>query len=600
MRTPPWPTDATNDCISSSLSSQVHLFLESCRQAMGSKQTKPVEPDIKVRPQPPDETDERRSAGRFSVSSSVDIVPQLEDNDNIRGSSVRSSMAMKDGPAAYWLPDNKSDECQLCEATFSFFRRRHHCRSCGGLFCTSCSSRKDVVPHRGYYTKPVRVCDLCFTKAAANAPSATQPRRSFAAGSRASASDLDSRASDDVSRPSRSRSAPVTPRGGQRSEGLSWKDPLFQSKNQPDDAAAARTTENPSKQKDAANVPHINATCPVSRGRSMPVDLVRCMLHFAACEQRKRTALGLKLVPSSIWRSVMDYLPPLHVIDWRRTEAGLERAGLVSAASVCRATGDFSLCVSEFGQCLNFLLTPPVETGVSTAVLVVHTVSWKPEVHSGTATGRPAALKPELLQLFVDRLERSMVMALVHESAFGGARRASPMPSPRQGTRAQTSDPSSVVGSPMALGTSRAPSVGINFHAELLLPGVGAEPDVPLTVEGYLTDGDKTGTLLRVQHLVRLTFDGQSRAVVFTVSRLTAPQLPRFAQTPTATPQNSSRRIHGSEDVGANFSANANNVTVSSQTPRGAAGRWFPMIGVAGALLRDSRLHSETTVDVVF
>ena len=40
------------------------------------------------------------------------------------------------------------------------FRRRHHCRACGGIFCDACSGNKlAFVP--GYDQKPLRVCDGC-------------------------------------------------------------------------------------------------------------------------------------------------------------------------------------------------------------------------------------------------------------------------------------------------------------------------------------------------------------------------------------------------------------------------------------------------------
>ncbi|EKF38778.1 hypothetical protein MOQ_001009 [Trypanosoma cruzi marinkellei] len=41
---------------------------------------------------------------------------------------------------AQWKPDNASKKCDSCAKRFEFFRRRHHCRICGGLFCYSCSN----------------------------------------------------------------------------------------------------------------------------------------------------------------------------------------------------------------------------------------------------------------------------------------------------------------------------------------------------------------------------------------------------------------------------------------------------------------------------
>lgn len=38
-----------------------------------------------------------------------------------------------------WTPDEHSSQCQGCKAQFSLTRRKHHCRSCGEIYCKSCS-----------------------------------------------------------------------------------------------------------------------------------------------------------------------------------------------------------------------------------------------------------------------------------------------------------------------------------------------------------------------------------------------------------------------------------------------------------------------------
>jgi len=59
-----------------------------------------------------------------------------------------------------WVPDTEASVCRLCEVPFTFFRRRHHCRSCGQVVCNDCSMRRRVVD-RVDPNKLVRVCDLC-------------------------------------------------------------------------------------------------------------------------------------------------------------------------------------------------------------------------------------------------------------------------------------------------------------------------------------------------------------------------------------------------------------------------------------------------------
>ncbi|KAG9392836.1 FYVE zinc finger [Carpediemonas membranifera] len=57
-----------------------------------------------------------------------------------------------------WLSDENSASCMLCDAEFSFFNRRHHCRRCGRLFCNSCMKTGIWV---GKETVLERVCNLC-------------------------------------------------------------------------------------------------------------------------------------------------------------------------------------------------------------------------------------------------------------------------------------------------------------------------------------------------------------------------------------------------------------------------------------------------------
>ena len=65
-----------------------------------------------------------------------------------------------DGTATKWMPNEHSDQCLICEKAFSsVFRRKHHCRSCGGLVCSKCSPDKHYV--HGYKDQRVRVCMRC-------------------------------------------------------------------------------------------------------------------------------------------------------------------------------------------------------------------------------------------------------------------------------------------------------------------------------------------------------------------------------------------------------------------------------------------------------
>ena len=64
-----------------------------------------------------------------------------------------------------WTPDKMASECKKCNKEFSITRRKHHCRSCGQIFCNQCSDHVLPLPSDtagGQLGKPVRVCDICW------------------------------------------------------------------------------------------------------------------------------------------------------------------------------------------------------------------------------------------------------------------------------------------------------------------------------------------------------------------------------------------------------------------------------------------------------
>ncbi|XP_024423386.2 zinc finger FYVE domain-containing protein 26 [Desmodus rotundus] len=61
-----------------------------------------------------------------------------------------------------WVPDESQSVCMVCcREHFTMFNRRHHCRRCGRLVCSSCSAKKMVV--EGCRENPTRVCDQCYS-----------------------------------------------------------------------------------------------------------------------------------------------------------------------------------------------------------------------------------------------------------------------------------------------------------------------------------------------------------------------------------------------------------------------------------------------------
>ncbi|KAK9025210.1 hypothetical protein V6N11_065106 [Hibiscus sabdariffa] len=69
----------------------------------------------------------------------------------------------------FWMPNHRCRVCYDCDAQFTLFNRRHHCRLCGRVFCAKCTANS--VPAPSYDPRnpleeqeTVRVCDYCFNQ----------------------------------------------------------------------------------------------------------------------------------------------------------------------------------------------------------------------------------------------------------------------------------------------------------------------------------------------------------------------------------------------------------------------------------------------------
>ena len=59
-----------------------------------------------------------------------------------------------------WMRDSDTRTCLCCEAVFTTFRRRHHCRYCGLVFCNNCTSKKkEKIQGKSLQ----RICIKCYS-----------------------------------------------------------------------------------------------------------------------------------------------------------------------------------------------------------------------------------------------------------------------------------------------------------------------------------------------------------------------------------------------------------------------------------------------------
>lgn len=59
----------------------------------------------------------------------------------------------------YWIPDSETTFCMQCNMKFSFIKRRHHCRACGQVLCSTCCSLKSKLEYMG--DVEARICIQC-------------------------------------------------------------------------------------------------------------------------------------------------------------------------------------------------------------------------------------------------------------------------------------------------------------------------------------------------------------------------------------------------------------------------------------------------------
>ncbi|KAI9342250.1 hypothetical protein BDR26DRAFT_281809 [Obelidium mucronatum] len=80
--------------------------------------------------------------------------------------SLPSNLGFVTGPPsrAHWKPDTSVIFCESCSVRFNLITRRHHCRTCGGIFCGPCSKHiirldQNAEPHPAGVES--RICEEC-------------------------------------------------------------------------------------------------------------------------------------------------------------------------------------------------------------------------------------------------------------------------------------------------------------------------------------------------------------------------------------------------------------------------------------------------------
>eukprot|EP01135_Chromosphaera_perkinsii_P012404 Nk52_evm15s2657 gene=Nk52_evmTU15s2657 len=112
------------------------------------------------------ELDEQKDSKKVLEKEITILREQLRDGISVQADFVKQSQDLQRELARLkeseqkirWETDAEAAECRKCSSNFSVTRRRHHCRQCGRIFCSDCSSVISDLPGA---SKAVRLCDDC-------------------------------------------------------------------------------------------------------------------------------------------------------------------------------------------------------------------------------------------------------------------------------------------------------------------------------------------------------------------------------------------------------------------------------------------------------
>jgi len=102
------------------------------------------------------------SLRRSNSRSSFDSVTSQNSNPDKTQRSMKLISMLKNGESKqYWMQDENCKQCYECKTNFNTFRRKHHCRICGQIFCYKCASAT-ISGEKFGYSGTLRVCNYCL------------------------------------------------------------------------------------------------------------------------------------------------------------------------------------------------------------------------------------------------------------------------------------------------------------------------------------------------------------------------------------------------------------------------------------------------------
>lgn len=118
--------------------------------------------------------------GNDDPTSMVDSIIENASNcsweavDDRSGPSSGANSSQQITSSVLWVPDHAVSRCTTCQIEFWLGRRKHHCRSCGQIFCADCSEYWAPLPDEKLF-QPVRLCSPCYQSVSGKMANSHQP-----------------------------------------------------------------------------------------------------------------------------------------------------------------------------------------------------------------------------------------------------------------------------------------------------------------------------------------------------------------------------------------------------------------------------------------
>ncbi|KAL6048538.1 early endosome antigen 1 [Balamuthia mandrillaris] len=105
---------------------------------------------------------ERSTRDTYASTKTTDRKQKRVSNGEVSLGDAESLLDTMQLERPKWVEDKYAASCQRCTIPFSTFKRRHHCRGCGKVFCHECSNTWLLLPKALGYPTPQRTCEACY------------------------------------------------------------------------------------------------------------------------------------------------------------------------------------------------------------------------------------------------------------------------------------------------------------------------------------------------------------------------------------------------------------------------------------------------------